>query len=64
MRTPTPTEPIREALTLSVVRAWDREFTRPAENGVDVRQARSAVAEVVSALRANPAWAKTLGIGS
>lgn len=54
---------LHEALTRGVTDIWDRDFTRPTDAAIDTRMARAAVYEVLSALRANPAWCRSLGIG-
>ena len=53
----------RQALIESVRKAWDINLTRPVNDAVDIRQAQIAVSEIVYALRMNPAWCKSLGIG-
>lgn len=49
-------------LERGVVEAWDRESTRTISPDVDARMALFAVHEVVTALRANPAWCRAVGI--
>lgn len=53
----------RKSLEESVRDAWNRQFSPAANTAVDRKMAAVAVADVVSALRANPAWCKSLGLG-
>jgi hypothetical protein len=42
--------PVTEPLWMLVQRAWDDEFTRPGNTGVDARQAQIAVRAITEAL--------------
>ena len=53
----------RAALEKCVLDAWDKSLTGAVNTTVDRKMAQLAVAEVVDALRYNPAWASSLGIG-
>lgn len=60
----TPAESTRRALEVYVLAAWKQrgvEDVNPERDGV---KARVAVYEVLDALRYNPAWLRSLGIGA